>query len=408
MSKKLILTDKLITCTNYTAQVEPRPMGVLIEGARIVRVAPAEDFAAERQDPAVEQIDAGDSHVLPGLIDGHLHLSFSAGQQPVDQLTTDTQEQVMLRMVAAAQQELRSGVTTVRDCGAKGMAIMELKRFIDGGVLQGPNIITCGMPITITGGHCNFCDLECDSRDEVVKAVRWLCKQGVDFIKVMVSGGNMTPGSNSLIDQYGYETLEAIVKEAHERGKKVSGHIHSVVGIENAVRAGFDSIEHCAFKTADGYEYRPDLVEQMVAKHISVNPAFSKSYVLPPELAAPQPDKIGMWSAFVQGRFDTMERMYRAGVTVTAGTDAGCKNTKFDEFWQTLLVMEEKTHMTRADVLLSAACLPAREFGFAESLGSLEPGKLADLIFVSGNPLEDLASLGRVNTVIKSGRRVYR
>ena len=133
----------------------------------------------------------------------------------------------------------------------------------------------------------------------------------MDFIKVMVSGGNMTPGSNSLIDQYGYETLEAIVKEAHERGKKVSGHIHSVVGIENAVRAGFDSIEHCAFKTADGYEYRPDLVEQMVAKHISVNPAFSKSYVLPPELAAPQPDKIGMWSAFVQGRFDTMERMYR-------------------------------------------------------------------------------------------------
>ena len=91
---------------------------------------------------------------------------------------------------------------TVRDSGSKGMSILQLRDFIRRGELEGPDILAAGMPLTITGGHCNFCGLECDSREEAVKAVRLLCKQGVDYIKVMVSGGNMTPGSDSLIDQY--------------------------------------------------------------------------------------------------------------------------------------------------------------------------------------------------------------
>ena len=256
---KLIIARHLIPCTGGRAQVTETETGILIENGLIRRVDRLEAFEEERRGGKVEIIDAGDNYVLPGLIDAHLHLSFSSSAQPLDQLYGDDEATVLLRMVRAAQMELRSGVTTVRDSGSKGMSILQLRDFIRRGELEGPDILAAGMPLTITGGHCNFCGLECDSREEAVKAVRLLCKQGVDYIKVMVSGGNMTPGSDSLIDQYDLDTLKAIVYEAHQRGKKVSGHVHSVIGVENAVEAGFDTLEHCSFKTPEGADYREEL-----------------------------------------------------------------------------------------------------------------------------------------------------
>lgn len=380
--------------------------GILIESGLIRRVDRLEAFEEERRGGKVEIIDAGDSYVLPGLIDAHLHLSFSSSAQPLDQLYGDDEATVLLRMVRAAQMELRSGVTTVRDSGSKGMSILQLRDFIRRGELEGPDILAAGMPLTITGGHCNFCGLECDSREEAVKAVRLLCKQGVDYIKVMVSGGNMTPGSDSLIDQYDQDTLKAIVCEAHERGKKVSGHVHSVIGVENAVEAGFDTLEHCSFKTAEGADYREELAAKMREKHIAVNPAMGKAYVLPPEEAAPLPDKVAMWGAFQKSRFDTTEAMYRAGVKIIAGTDAGCKNTRFDEFYLTLNLLHEKVHMTKEDVLLSATARAADALGISHLAGAVEAGRQADLLFVKGNPLDNLLNLKQPEMVLKRGKRV--
>lgn len=380
--------------------------GILIENGLIRRVDRLDAFEEERRGGKVEIIDAGDNYVLPGLIDAHLHLSFSSSAQPLDQLYGDDEATVLLRMVRAAQMELRSGVTTVRDSGSKGMSILQLRDFIRRGELEGPDILAAGMPLTITGGHCNFCGLECDSREEAVKAVRLLCKQGVDYIKVMVSGGNMTPGSDSLIDQYDLDTLKAIVYEAHQRGKKVSGHVHSVIGVENAVEAGFDTLEHCSFKTPEGADYREELVAKMREKHIAVNPAMGKAYVLPPEEAAPLPDKVAMWGAFQKSRFDTTEAMYRAGVEIIAGTDAGCKNTKFDEFYLTLNLLHEKVHMTKEDVLLSATAGAAGVLGIGHLVGAVEAGRQADILFVKGNPLDNLLNLRQPEMVFKRGERV--
>ena len=390
---KLIIARHLIPCTGGRAQVAEAETGILIESGLIRRVDRLEAFEEERRGGKVEIIDAGDSYVLPGLIDAHLHLSFSSSAQPLDQLYGDDEATVLLRMVRAAQMELRSGVTTVRDSGSKGMSILQLRDFIHRGELEGPDILAAGMPLTITGGHCNFCGLECDSREEAVKAVRLLCKQGVDYIKVMVSGGNMTPGSDSLIDPYDLDTLKAIVCEAHERGKKVSGHVHSVIGVENAVEAGFDTLEHCSFKTPEGADYREEL-------------AAGKAYVLPPEEAAPLPDKVAMWGAFQKSRFDTTEAMYRAGVKIIAGTDAGCKNTRFDEFYLTLNLLHEKVHMTKEDVLLSATARAADALGISHLAGAVEAGRQADLLFVKGNPLDNLLNLKQPEMVLKRGNRV--
>ncbi len=406
MEKKLIIAKNFISCTDGQAKLDQRPTGILICGENIEKVAPAEAFQKEVEDPEIEKIDGGQGYILPGLIDGHLHLSFSASRQPVTELVNDTPAQILLRETAAAQTELKSGVTTVRDCGAKGMSILELRDFIRKGVIQGPDIISCGMPITITGGHCNFCGLEADSKEEVVKAVRFLLKSGADYIKVMVSGGNMTPGSNSMIDQYEEETLAAIVKEAHERGKKVAGHVHSVAGIRRAVQAGFDILEHCSFKDGDGEDYREELVEKMKEKNIAVNPAVGKAYILPAEEAAPQPDKVAMWAEFQKSRFSTTERMYQAGVPIFAGTDAGCKNTKFNEFYLTLDMMEKKMHLSKEDVMLSATSLAADILGVGHKVGSIQPGKQADILIVKENPFDSFLNLKDVVMVMKRGKKV--
>lgn len=403
---KLISTNHLITCENMQVKPSKETMGILVDGPWIKKVAPLEELEKDQEGKSAEILEFKDCYVMPGMIDGHLHLSFSASQQPLNELYGDDDSELFLRIVKAATMELRSGVTTVRDCGSRGMSILKLRDFIKNGIFEGPDIIASGMPITITGGHCNFCGLEADSTEDVVKAVRQLCKSDVDYIKVMVSGGNMTPGSNSMIDQYDQEALNRIVSEAHQRGKKVAGHVHSVYGIQRAVTAGFDILEHCSYKTWDGDHYDEKLAEQIREEGIFVNPAMGKAYILPPELAAPLPDKVAMWAEFQKSRFSTTEKMYQAGIPIFAGTDAGCKNTKFDEFYLTLDMMEKKIHMTKEDVLLSATLLGAKALGIDTQVGSIEAGKQADLICVKKNPLESFMNLKEISMVMKRGERV--
>ncbi len=406
MKEKLIITDHLISCAGEDVRVEQGEKGILVSGEKIERIEDMDFFSSVLLEGKMKIWDMRGHYVLPGLIDGHVHLSFSASSQPLTELYGDDEETCLLRMVQAAQMELRSGVTTVRDCGARGMAILKLRDFIGRKEMQGPDIVSAGMPLTITGGHCNFCGLECDTVSEAVKAVRWLCKQGVDYIKVMVSGGNMTPGSDSLIDQYPEETLQAIVAEAHARGKMVSGHVHSTRSISRAVKAGFDVLDHCSFKAEGGEDYRQELVDEMAEKRIAVNPAVGKAYILSPEEAAPLPDKVAMWGEFQQSRFGTTRRMYQSGVPIMAGTDAGCKNTHFDEFFLTMDLMCEKIRMKKEDVLASATWQAARILGMDSRIGSLEPGKQADILAVKDNPLDSMRNLGQAVFVMKRGERV--
>lgn len=405
---KLIIARQLIDC-NMDHAVSCSQMGIVIKDSHIFKKAPLSQLGTYLQDNSIEKIDAGSDYVLPGLIDAHLHLCFDSSENPITALEKESAETTLLKMTAAAQAELKNGVTTVRDCGAKNLGILNLKHAVDTGLLDGPNIIACGPPITITGGHCHFLGMEADTLQEVQKAIRILCKNKVDFIKIMVSGGNMTPGSNSLANQYEKSILEMITYEAHSRGKQVAGHIHTTTGIENAIDAGFDTIEHCSFKDPTRKQdiaYSKELVQRMVEKGISVCPAFGKAYILPPEEGAPLPEKIPEWKQFQDSRFLTTKAMYEEGVNIIAGTDAGCKYSYFNELHLTLELLHLKTGMTKEDVLLSATARAATAIG-ATSVGTLEAGKKADLIFTNGNPLEDITALGRVTRIIKSGKTIH-
>ncbi|MCC8060132.1 MAG: amidohydrolase family protein [Clostridiales bacterium] len=404
---KLILTNHLITCAQGNVDINTIPTGILIDGEKIKRIDVLSNMTADIEKFDIEKIHLEDLYVMPGMIDAHLHLSFSASSQPVNELIHDTDDMVLLRMINAAMQELKAGVTTVRDCGSRGMSILKLRDFIRDDIIEGADIISAGMPITTTGGHCNFCGLECDSTDEVKKAVRQLCKDGVDYIKVMVSGGNMTPGSASTITQYEYDALKVIADEAHAHGKKVSGHVHTIDSIEYSIRAGFDTLEHCSFKLSDGGEkYSNELVAMMKANGIAVCPAFSKSYVVSAEEGAPQPDKIAIWDKFKQSRFQTTRAMFEEGINIIAGTDAGCKNTKFNSFWKVLPLLQQEIGMTSKEAILSCTYRSASALGVLHEIGSIEVGKHADIIALKNNPIEDLNALKSVNFVMKRGRKV--
>lgn len=404
---KLIIAKNFIDCSLEHARYRPQ-MGIVVENGRIRKAAPLSELNSLLQDGSIEKTDAGDAYVMPGMIDAHLHLCFDSSANPVTALEQESSGMSLLRMAAAARTELESGVTTVRDCGAKGLGILDLKLAAESGLADSPDIIACGPPITITGGHCHFLGMEADSFHDVQKAVRLLCKHPVDFIKVMVSGGNMTPGSNSLINQYEKGILEMIAYEAHSRGKLVAGHIHTAAGIANAVDAGFDTIEHCSFKDPagkQGISYSRELAARIAEKKISVCPAFGKAYLLPPEEGAPLPERISEWRQFQDSRFETTRAMYEEGVNIIAGTDAGCKYSYFHEFHLTLKILHEKVGMSLEDVLLSATSRAAQAI-HAPSGGMVKAGQKADLLFTDGNPLQDLGALGRVVHVMKNGKLV--
>lgn len=354
----------------------------------------------------VEVIEAMDYTAIPGLIDAHVHLSFSASKNPLNEILIENDHEILLRQISNAQTALRTGITTLRDCGAKGLSILSLQDAIDSKLISGPRIVSCGMPLTSTGGHCNFFGLEVDSKVEVKKATRMLLKSGVDFIKVMISGGNMTPGSSSKINQYNFDEVQTIVEQAHIHGKKVGAHVHSTLSIKNAVAAGVDVLEHCSWIGDEGIDLDEKTIEKMAEKNIYVCPAMGKAYILPPQDGAPLPEKVEKWGEFQNNRFFTTRKMLEMGVKIAASTDAGCKLTQFDEFIKTLNLMVEKLQMSPMSVLESATRVAAEALGLDKEIGTIEKGKKADIVLIKGNPLDDIMKLQNTKMVIKDGQPV--
>ena len=213
---------------------------VVIGDGRIRAVGRRDEIVAP--DGEAQRVEYAGCTILPGLIDCHVHLIFSAGPRPLDDLLADDDHALLLRAVHNAQTALRAGITTVKDLGGRGAVTLALRDAIGRGLLPGPRILAAGPPITSTGGHCNWLGGEADTADELRKKVRQLVKQGVDLLKVMASGGRMTPGSNVCAAQFTVEQLRALVEDAHRLGKSVAAHGHGVAGIRNAVAAGVGNI----------------------------------------------------------------------------------------------------------------------------------------------------------------------
>jgi imidazolonepropionase-like amidohydrolase len=383
----------------------PLPDGaLLVEDARIVAVGPLSTVRAGRQPSSeVKEIDLRPRILLPGLIDCHVHLV--GGPEPRTLWNTQYEDDARLaiRAYANAQSALTVGLTTVRDCGARGTVVLSLTQAIADGIVPGPRILNAGAPITTTGGHCYFLGGEADGIEGVQRAVRQRHKAGVDFIKVMTTGGGLTPGSNKGAAQYSQAELDAVAEDAHRLRYRMAGHAHGTEGIRRAVAAGFDTIEHCSWLAAEedkDHDYVPTLVEEIVRRGIYVCRTMAGPQRLSLEEATPEHP---FWPDY-----DAFRKMVQAGVMVIAGTDAGVDKTPFSGYAYTLETMAGLGEMTPEAILASATRVAAQALGLEGEIGTLEVGKRADAIAVTGNPLEDIRALRRVDFVMRDGRIVAR
>ena len=368
---------------------------VLVEDGRIASVGSVADLPA-----GAEITDLGDATILPGLIDAHVHLVWSASAEPHEVVERESRALTALRCANNAALHLRAGVTTVRDVGATDGLSIDVARAVGLGVLRGPRVIAAGRAIAMTGGHGWFLGREADGAEAVRHAVRSELKAGASCIKLMASGGVYGHAEEPGSPQLTVEELRVAVEEAHKAGRRVAAHAYSIEAIGNALDAGVDSIEHGSFIDRDTAGRMRESGTYLVPT-MSVYRAMSERG---PELGAPE--YIRRKTAEVLGASREAFRLaLEAGVPVAAGTDCGAPGHPHGTLPEELMLMVE-SGVSPIQALRFGTSAAADLLGLGDEVGSLEPGKRADLLAVDGDPTSEILALRDVRLVLRDGSGV--
>lgn len=383
---------------------------VRVEDGRIAAAGKASEVTAPA-DASVPSLTYAQGTILPGLVDAHVHLSFRRGEDIVQHAALVSNEYAMLRSVQAARRILAAGVTTVREAGARRGLAQSLRDGIRDGLVPGPRILASGPPITTTTGHLWTIGYEADTADEAVAAVRRLVKEGADFIKVCATGGGMTPGSVVGRAQYTVEQLRALAEDAHRLGRHVAAHAHGTEGIARAVEAGIDTIEHVSWYDHDGHVggFDEQVARDMAARGTFANIASSPMR----ELVERREGTTNTGGNPAMGRRQSLDRWEQAhkmrslGVQVSFSTDAvyGWWDDGHDLSYLAQALVESGGFAPLAVIEMITA-VPSRAIGWGDRLGTVEAGKLADLLVVEGNPAARIRDLHNVQAVIQGGALV--
>ncbi len=340
-------------------------------------------------------IDLPGATLLPGLVDTHVHLAFDASAEPVASLARRQDDEVVEAMARAGRAALRGGVTTVRDLGDRGYLSLGLR-----GRADLPTIVAAGPPITSPYGHCHYLGGAAAPTIEGVRAaVREHAARAVDVIKIMASGGNLTPGSRQDLAQFPPEVLRAAVDEAHRLGLPVTAHAHAVAAIADAVAAGVDGLEHVSFWTEDGVDSPAGLIRLIADRQIIVGATIGQlpggGTVTPPEVAARIPRIMA-----------NTRRLYEAGAPMVAGTDAGIAPMKPHDVVRYALAMLCRLGSSQAEALQTITSRAAGVCGLGHLKGRIAAGFDADILAVDGDPVTDPEALHRIRAVYARGTAV--
>lgn len=383
---------------------------LVVEGNKIARIEKGYLSAAS----GAEVIDLKGKTVLPGLIDLHVHIESEQSRSSYNERYTFNPADIAFRAAVYAQRTLNAGFTTVRDLGGTGVNIA-LRNAINSGWASGPRIITVGKALSITGGHGDPTtgarwdlfdpplgaeDGIADGPDACRTAVRTQIKRGADWIKVCATGGVLSLARDGRLPHYAEDELTTIVKTARDLGVDVAAHAHGDEGMRRAVEAGVMTIEHGTFMseaTMDamikhGTWYVPTLT---AGSAVSDSARYAKGFF--PEVVRVKALEIG---PTIQ---ETLRKAYKKGVKIAFGTDAGVyphgKNALEFKYMA-------DAGMKNTDILRSATLDAATVLRMNDRIGTIEPGKLADLIAVEGNPLDDISAMQRIVFVMKDGVKV--
>jgi imidazolonepropionase-like amidohydrolase len=372
-----------------------RPSVVVADGVIAAVDGPAGPVPAD-----AHVVDLPGLTLMPGLVDTHLHLCFDASNDPVGHLAEAGDDLLRVQIADAARRALRAGVTTVRDLGDRGYLALDLRDQRRAGVAGPlPAIVTAGPPITTPGGHCHFLGGAASGDRALGAAVRERAERGVDVIKVMASGGNMTPGPQPYEPQFGAGALRAIADEAHRHGLPVIAHAHSARSIADAVAAGVDGIEHATFMTADGVDAPEAVIRAIASQQIAVGWTVGRD----PGRAGPVMPQIASRMA---GLIATRRRLYQAGAVLVPGSDAGVSPAKPHDVLPFAPVDMAAAGLSPAEILRAMTSRAAQACGLGHRKGRIAPGFDADILVIDGNPLDDLAAIRRLRAVYADGRDV--
>ena len=337
--------------------------------------------------------DCGGLTVIPGLTDAHVHMVLDPALTTVAEQLAEPPDVVRRKMAVRAEAMVRHGITTARDLGGGEWLELELRDLIDAGELAGPRLLCAGQPITSVGGHCHFWGGEATTVADAETIIERQREHGVDLIKIMATGGMQTAGSQPKDAQFDQATTTAIVASANAAGFHVAAHCHGTVGIRHATNAGVRSIEHCSWIGANGKrgDYDPAVAGEIARRGIWISPTVNAG-----------------WGRFGPEFANAVTANFRAmkqhGCRLIASTDAGIPRVRHEDLAKALPVFARLAELSPLEALRCATSECAAALGVDATTGILREGASADLLFVRGDPLQDLGVLQAPVRVVARGR----
>lgn len=366
---------------------------IVIRNGVIEALCPGGSLEEQNFIKSSKEVDANGLTILPGLINAHEHLVFRRCVRPTPEQMKASSETLLLTAVRSAVHSLCQGITTVRDMGDKYGVVSVLKKWVKEGRLSGPQILGCGSPISITGGHGSWSvSIEADGTDEVRKIVRQQLKEGADFIKVIASH-DPTPVSIQgcySVPEMTREEIQVALDEAHRAGKKTDAHCMGPRALANVIAADVDCIQHGMYLT-------DQLAASMTKKGIFLVPTMSayQRQTLHPRWGRGS-EHIRLHSYLIEPNRESTMIALQAGVAIGIGTDS------LGDYVEELEILAEMG-VKAIEVIRSATQVNARILGLEDRIGIIKPGMQADLLAVEGKPLEDISTIRKVKWVMKQG-----
>ena len=373
---------------------------VLVRGSRIAAAGPGREITIPK---GSRRIDGRGLTIIPGLIDCHVHLCLGGEPDVVGTVESESPSYTLLKSARHARMTIEAGFTTVRDVGSRDHSIFALKRAIESGVVPGPRIVGAGLVICMIGGHARFIGREVEGAEQVRRAVDDQIAAGAEVVKVIASGGVLTPGTSPDQAQLTMEELSAAVDAARRKERKVAAHAHGASGMKNAIHAGVHSIEHATLLDDEA----GGLMRRQGVYMVPTLSALATTAAGRPGCGIPE-SALSKAKSMTKHHQASFKKAHRSGVLIAMGTDAG---TPFNYHGDNAQELDRMValDMTPMEAIVASTSAAARLIGIQDSVGIIRKGFQADLVVIEGNPLrriEILRDRNRIMGVMQGGRFV--